>query len=475
MEEKEINITTNQEFLKNDIFEIVRVFFPNQKVDVDFEQNLSDNQITSTATITFEDNTQTQTRVDQMPEINSVLQQKKYMKRYAKLCLYKVCALLTKKDLPWGSLTGIRPTKIGYELIENGIDKTILREILMRDFFISAKKAKLVSDTINNQNCIIKNDHLVDIYITIPICPSRCSYCSFISSEYNAVEKIIPDYIQALIKEIRAMKKLIFDKALVVRTIYIGGGTPSVLSAQQLNQILDELSYPVNEFTVECGRADTITDEKLAVLKSHGVTRICINPQTFCKKTLKLIGRKVEPEQIFEKYVMALKYNFIVNMDFIAGLPGESLTTFKHTINTAMDLEPHNVTIHTLSYKHGSVLMQQGLQQSTESVVSQMVEYAYDKLSEHGYKPYYIYRQKNQAEALENVGYAKPDTVCMFNIDSMEETTSILACGANAISKRVFDHDGRIERCCNVKMIQDYIARIDEMIKRKEDLFDLKN
>ena len=155
MEEKEINITTNQEFLKNDIFEIVRVFFPNQKVDVDFEQNLSDNQITSTATITFEDNTQTQTRVDQMPEINSVLQQKKYMKRYAKLCLYKVCALLTKKDLPWGSLTGIRPTKIGYELIENGIDKTILREILMRDFFISAKKAKLVSDTINNQNCII--------------------------------------------------------------------------------------------------------------------------------------------------------------------------------------------------------------------------------------------------------------------------------------------------------------------------------
>ena len=172
---------------------------------------------------------------------------------------------------------------------------------------------------------------------------------------------------------------------------------------------------------------------------------------------------------------MALKYNFIVNMDFIAGLPGESLTTFKHTINTAMDLEPHNVTINTLSYKHGSVLMQQGLQQSTESVVSQMVEYAYDKLSEHGYKPYYIYRQKNQAEALENVGYAKPDTVCMFNIDSMEETTSILACGANAISKRVFDHDGRIERCCNVKMIQDYIARIDEMIKRKEDLFDLKN
>lgn len=475
MEDKErITIETNQEFLKNDIFEIVRVFFPENKVDVDFQQELTDELIVSKATITFDNNTRTEVRNDTKPQINSMIQQKKYMKRFAKLCLYKACAYLTKKDLPWGSLTGIRPTKIGYELIENGIDKTILREILMRDFFISPKKAKLVSDTINNQSCIIRNDHLVDIYINIPICPSRCSYCSFISSEYKAVEKIVPDYIQALIKEIRAMKKLIIDKALVVRTMYIGGGTPSVLSAEQLDMLLDELAYPVNEFTVECGRADTITDEKLDVLKKHGVTRICINPQTFCKKTLKLIGRKVEPQEIFEKYVMALKRNFVVNMDFIAGLPGESLTTFKHTINTAMELEPHNVTIHTLSYKHGSVLMQEGGVQQSEKIVADMVEYAYDKLSQHGYKPYYIYRQKNQAEALENVGYAKKDTVCVFNIDSMEETTSILACGANAISKRVFDEGGRIERSANVKMIQDYIARLDEMIQRKVDLFDMK-
>lgn len=470
MTQDNINITTNQEFLKCDIFEIVRMFFSDEEVVVNFNQTIDTDTIISHATITYKNQTHSEQRIDKYNGFDSKLQEKKYLKRYAKLCLYKVCSYLSKKDLPWGSLTGIRPTKIGYDLLENGIDKTILKEILMRDFYISSQKAKLVCETINNQNCIIKNDHLVDLYINIPICPSRCTYCSFISSEYARVKDIIDDYLDAVIKELNAVKQMVFDKAYVVRTIYIGGGTPSVLSAEQLNRLLSEINYPVNEFTVECGRADTITEEKLQVLKNHNVTRICINPQTFCKKTLKLIGRRVEPELIFEKYLMALKYDFVINMDFIAGLPEESLTTFKKTINTAIELSPHNITVHTLSYKRSSTLYEEDMPKQ-DKMVAQMVEFAYEKMTENGYKPYYIYRQKNQLEALENVGYSKPGYVCMFNIDSMEETTNIIACGAGAISKRVYDIENRIERCANVKMPEDYIKRVDEMIQKKKDLF----
>ena len=470
MTQDNIKITTNQEFLKCDIFEIVRMFFNEQEVEVNFEQSIEADKIISRAIIKYDNQTSSEARTDNYNGFDSKLQEKKYLKRYAKLCLYKACSFLSKKDLPWGSLTGIRPTKIGYDLIENGIDRTILKEVLMKDFYISSQKAKLVCETINNQNCIIKNDHLVDLYINIPICPSRCTYCSFISSEYSRVVNILDDYLNAVIKELIAVKKLLFDKAYVVRTIYIGGGTPSVLSAEQLDKLLSEINYPVNEFTVECGRADTITEEKLQILKKHNVTRICINPQTFCKKTLKLIGRRVDPELVFEKYLMALKYDFVINMDFIAGLPEESLVTFKKTINTALELSPHNITVHTLSYKRSSTLYEQDMPKQ-EKTVAEMVEFAYNKLSENGYKPYYIYRQKNQLEALENVGYSKPGYVCIFNIDSMEETTNIIACGAGAISKRVFDIEGRIERCANVKMPEDYIKRIDEMIQKKKELF----
>ena len=283
----------------------------------------------------------------------------------------------------------------------------------------------------------------------------------------------MPEYLDALIKEINATKQMIFDNAFVLRTIYIGGGTPTVLTAEQLDLLLSNLNYPVSEFTVECGRPDTITQEKLEVLKKHGVTRISINPQTFNDSTLKRIGRKHTVKDVINAYKIALPLDFNVNMDLIAGLSGESLRSFKKSIDTAIELAPDNITVHTLSIKNGSQIMQNG-EKADSDVTEKMVKYASETLSKNGYKPYYLYRQKNQSGGQENVGYFR-EKVCLFNVDSMEETLSVLACGANAISKRIYNLDNRIERFANVKDIREYISRIDEMIAKKQNLFSQKH
>lgn len=399
------------------------------------------------------------------------LHKKSLRKRITKNQFYSILSKELNKTLPWGSLTGVRPTKLARDLIEYGeMKEYLVAELLQRDYFVSKDKAELVANILKNQRCIIRNDNLVDLYVNIPICPTRCIYCSFISSELDKVKDMVDDYLDALIKEIRAIKDIVKEKAYIVRTIYIGGGTPTVLSAKQLDKLLREINFPATEFTVECGRADTITDEKLDVLKNNGVTRISINPQTFCETTLKRIGRKQKNIEVLEAYQKALARDFVVNMDFIAGLPGEKLGIFKRTINTALELYPDNITIHTLSLKRGSVLFDnKDLLQ--EKDIEKMVDYAESTLVKNGYKPYYIYRQKHQLSGLENVGYFRDNHVCVFNIDSMEETNTIIGVGANAISKRVFNLEKRLERQANVKFIKDYIERIDSTIEKKKEFF----
>lgn len=400
-------------------------------------------------------------------------------KNYEKRALYKALSTHFNKSFDWGSITGVRPTKLAYELLEKGTPKYLLKETLQNEFNLAPAKAQLLKEIVSNQNCIIKNDSLVDLFLNIPICPSRCKYCSFISSEASQVEKIIPTYVECLLKELRETKKIINSKNLIVRSIYIGGGTPTVLSAQQLDLILSELSYPSVEFTVEAGRADTITREKLEVLKRNGVTRICVNPQTFCNKTLKLIGRNHTVKEVVEAYALALEFGFDVNLDLIAGLPGEKFSTFKKSLETAIEMAPANITVHSLALKRGSNLTNEAIKSKTTSSfdcappeeVKKMVDYSFSRLREEGYLPYYMYKQKNTPLGLENVGYCQKGSVCIFNVDSMEETCSVLACGANAISKRVFSIENRIERCANVKFIQEYIERLEEMIERKKLLF----
>jgi len=401
----------------------------------------------------------------------TALAKKSLRKKQVKIALYDLLSTVTKKTLPWGSLTGVRPTKFARDMIERGeIKDFMVADVLEKTYRVSRDKARLTAMTLKNQKCIIRNDNLVDLYVNIPICPTRCLYCSFISNELSRVKDRVEIYIDCLLKEIEAIKKIVSNKAYIIRTIYIGGGTPSVLTAEQLNRLLDSLTFPVSEFTVECGRPDTITVEKLDVLKAHNVTRISVNPQTFCEATLKRIGRKHKNSEVLEGYSMALERGLKVNMDVIAGLPKEKLGIFKRTMQTLIDLSPENITVHTLSVKNGA-LLKEDTSQLCDKEVDKMVSFAQKLLFDNGYKPYYMYRQKNQLGGLENVGYFRDDNVCIFNIDSMEETNSIIAVGAGAMSKRVFNNEKRIERQDNVKFIEDYIARIDEMIERKKKFF----
>lgn len=470
-----MKIITNEQWLAQDIFDLMHLFIQDSKLDeekpfVYFDVKCDELNLSKKIKIEFDDDIIEHNEISQLNKYKNELEQKRFIKRSVKKTMYQLLSKKFDKQLPWGCLTGIRPTKVAYELLEEGIDKYFVKEELMKQFYVSEEKAKLVDRTIKNQLGIIKNDKLIDLYINIPFCPSKCSYCSFISSEYKAVEKIIPDYISTLIKEINAVKKIVRENAYIIKTIYIGGGTPTVFSAEQLEDVLKELNFGVKEFTVECGRPDTITKEKLDVLKKYGVTRISINPQTFVDTTLKRIGRKHTAKDVIEAYKLAIDYDFSINMDIIAGLPGESLRGFKKTIQTLLDLYPDNITIHTLALKKGSELVKENVTNENE-ITEKMVEFGQQALIQSGYKPYYLYKLKNQNAGLENVGFFMEKS-CMFNIDSMEETASVIACGANAISKRIYFLDNRIERQANVKFATDYIARIDELIEKKRQLFE---
>lgn len=395
----------------------------------------------------------------------------KYTKRFLKIELYNILSSLTNTKLPWGSLTGIRPTKLFYELKKELGSSILAKNELINTFKVSPQKANVAYEVTQNQTKIEINDNLVDFYVNIPFCTSKCYYCSFISAPINKCAEYVEPYITALIKEINAVKNIINKKNYIVKTIYIGGGTPTALSAEQLDRILSQLTYPVNEFTVEAGRPDTITKEKLDVLKKHNVTRISINPQTFSNKTLKEIGRAHTSEDIIEAYKLALPYNFSINMDLIAGLSNESFNTFKKSLLKTLELEPDNITVHTLSVKRTSKLSEGEGTKGETNEVTKMIDFSYKTLLENGYKPYYLYKQKNMVGNLENIGYTKPNKECVFNIDSMEEVATILACGANAISKRFYSLQNRIERNANVKNLADYINRIDEIIRKKEETF----
>ena len=470
-----MKIITNYDTIKNDLYDVMHLYYPDNEIDdnkpILTHKMLRDkNNVENIYTIEADDGTfdfSEKRVIDQ--KSGDLLDEKRQLKRFAKLSLYKMLSKHFDKNMPWGSLTGVRPTKIGYDLINQGVPPYLLQQALMENFLLSSDKARLVEMVIQNQRCIIRNDKLVDLYINIPICPTRCTYCSFISSQYDAVKDIMDKYLEALIKEINATKKLIQENSYILRTIYIGGGTPTVLTDKQLDYLLDNLNYPVSEFTVECGRPDTITKEKLDVLKKHNVTRISINPQTFNDATLKRIGRKHTVKDIIMAYKLSLKYDFVVNMDIIAGLPKESYSTFKKSVDTLMELAPDNITVHTLAIKRGS-LINEDKPEVTNKLVDKMVSYAESTLHDNGYKPYYLYRQKNQLDAQENVGYYK-EHICLFNVDTMEECLSVIACGAGGISKRVFNLENRIEREANVKDIKQYIDRVDEMIEKKEKLF----
>ena len=384
----------------------------------------------------------------------------RYEKRYAKLSLYNALTDYLGVSLPWGALTGIRPVKFAYN--EGNEWQKVMRD----EMHVSEKKLDIVSRIIDSQKDVYdKTEGNCDLFISVPFCPSRCSYCSFVSNEIGK-EKRLEEYVSALCKEIRAALPLIKH----LRSVYIGGGTPVSLPLDLLERILQAVGDVNCEYTVEAGRPDCIDDATLTLLKKYGVTRVCVNPQSFSDKTLALIGRKHSAKDVIDKFALAKEYGFIVNTDLIAGLTGETFEDFKHSIDIAVGLSPENITVHTLSLKKGSIL-KENCGRLNVSDIEKMVDYAAETLISHGYAPYYTYRQKYMAGNLENTGYTKNGFACVYNVDVMEEIADNLACGANGVSKKLFDGGERIERYGAPKDIKTYIDKIDEIISRKNKLF----
>lgn len=393
--------------------------------------------------------------------------------------LYTSLREQTGISLPWGNLTGIRPTKIAMTMMEQGKSEEEIAAFLQEKHLVSKEKIELGIDIAKREKALLDELHYEDgysLYIGIPFCPTTCLYCSFTSFPICVWKDKVADYLSALEKEIDYIAEAYREKKL--DTIYIGGGTPSSLSAEELNRLLMKVRSTldftyVQEFTVEAGRADSITKEKLQVLYKHGVTRISVNPQTMKQETLDFIGRRHTVEQVVEAFHMAREVGFEnINMDIILGLPGETAADVAATIEAIKELAPDSLTVHSLAVKRASKLShwieQNGIEMlnNTEETMRIAAQGAVDMEM----LPYYLYRQKNMSGNFENVGYAKEGKYGIYNILIMEEKQTIVACGAGTISKRVYP-DGRIERCDNVKDVAGYIERIEEMIERKRELF----
>ena len=415
---------------------------------------------------------------------------KKELHEAFKCTLYTKLSAQLNKTLPWGYLTGVRPSKIAYTLLEKGADREQILEEFTKKHLVSEKKAQLALQVAQTEKSILekmdyKNGY--SLYIGIPFCPTTCLYCSFTSYSLAAYQSKVQPYLEALLKEMKYVSEAMRGRRL--DTVYFGGGTPTTLSAGQLDMLLTELERQFDlsacrELTVEAGRPDSITYEKLCVLKAHHVDRISINPQTMNQQTLDLIGRRHTVEQIEEAFALAGKAGLDnINMDMILGLPGENKEMVQHTLEKIKALAPESLTVHSLAIKRAAALniwreKYLDLQMdNSDEIVSMAADYAHQM----GHQPYYMYRQKTMAGNFENVGYSKPGLECIYNILIMEEKQTIIAMGAGASTKIVFQNEteggqaGRIERIENVKDVTNYIQRIDEMIERKRKFFSENN
>ena len=400
-------------------------------------------------------------------------------KNVIKKLFYQMLVGRTGHELPWGSLTGIRPTKIALSRLEDGWKEDDIRRFMKETYMTSDEKINLSVEIAAREKRLmepINYDSGYSLYVGIPFCPTTCLYCSFTSYPISKWKGRTGLYLEALFKELEYTAEKMKGRPL--DTIYFGGGTPTSLPAEDIDAILCKLEQlfdtkNVLEFTVEAGRPDSITEEKLKVLASHGISRISINPQTMNQKTLDLIGRRHTVENVKEKFHMARALGFDnINMDLIMGLPGEDLDDVKHTLEEIEALKPDSLTVHSLAIKRAARLnmFKEEYADLKISNTPEMIALSEACARRMGMEPYYLYRQKNMAGNFENVGYSLPGKACLYNILIMEELATIVACGAGTTTKVVFPSENRRERCENVKEVEQYISRIDEMIGRKEKI-----
>ena len=462
---------SNEEYL-NDLMELVRPFESRTDVDLKLDVDYFRQKNAIRISIYSDSFDNFQKHYTFSIKSKDELERKRKEKRFLKIAIYRTLSFLTGVNLPYGCLTGIRPTKLFLEIQNDFKDYGKgAREVFIDDYSVSEGKVNLVEKIVNVQAPIRnKSSKEYDVFVFIPFCPTRCAYCSFVSLPIDKQRKLVEPYVECLIRELEQTKELIRSKKWKIRAVYVGGGTPTSIGAQALDRVLEYCHFGAREFTVEAGRPDTIDEDIVAVMQKHGVTRVSVNPQTFNDKTLEIIGRRHKSVQTYNAY-MLVRDKFDVNMDLIACLPDETFEDFKRSVDIAVALNPANITVHTLYMKKGSALKQGGYDNTDFETASKMVDYAYSKLTESGYEPYYMYRQKYTSGNLENVGYAKPNKACIYNVDIMEEDTSIIANGANAISKKWNKKRNLITRCANYKEPLEYVKHIDEMMKRQHDFW----
>ena len=394
---------------------------------------------------------------------------------------YYLAALPHLEKVPaWGALSGVRPTKISTKhLLEGGTPASA--DKLFRDaYFVTEDRRRLALDcsdsTVKAASLLQEGD--ISLYIGIPFCPTRCSYCSFVSRTVGKHTELLDPYLEALEKEMRHTGKLLANSGKQVRTIYIGGGTPTTLSASQMARLLDGVADAFDlsrctEFTVEGGRPDTLDAEKLQTIRRHGADRMSINPQTMEDPVLRACGRPHTAQDVLRAYAEAVDAGFkAINMDLIAGLPQDSLDGFRRSLDAVAALDPANITVHTLALKKGADLFEKREGLSPAEAVSRMVEYANETLRNLGYKPYYLYRQKYMSGSFENVGWSRDNLDCLYNIYMMEELHTIVSLGGGGMNKVNFA-DGSLRRFHNPKFPEQYIEQLDSVLAQKEELFRL--
>ena len=402
------------------------------------------------------------------------------VQRALKQSFYNAGAALLGHDLPWGSLTGVRPTKLPTKALLEGATPAQAKKELEKTYHVSPFRAGLATDCAGESVKAVQSlqPDEVSLYIGVPFCPSRCVYCSFISAAVDKCLPLVEPFVEALCREIQATGALLRDTGRAVRTVYMGGGTPTTLTAGQLDAVLTALDryLPLDrctEFTVEAGRPDTITPDKLAVLACHRVDRVSVNPQSMDDGVLERMGRPHTGADIRRAYGQVRSAGtFAVNMDLIAGLPGDSPEGFARSLQAVMDMAPENITVHTLALKKGARLMENPEELPTDGDVESMLDNAWAALREAGYSPYYLYRQKYMSGSFENVGWAKPGFSSLYNIAMMEELHTILALGGGGVTKLVYPGTGKIERVSNPKYPQEYLRDVDKILEEKAALAD---
>jgi oxygen-independent coproporphyrinogen-3 oxidase len=451
---------------------IVRVFFPGCQITYEEEAELciwcqtEEEDDTFTCHVRLQDDAgRTETAKEQIL--------KPYEGKKKQSCLYRaiftVLSQYTGRKPPWGILIGVRPVKLLQNMLGEGWSKAQVEEILSKEYLVSQEKIGLLFTILEVQQPImgsfLKNNY--SLYISIPFCPTKCSYCSFVSHSVEGAGHLIGPYLEKLSEELCQLGQLAKENDLCLDSIYIGGGTPTILTPLQLDGLLDTVAshFPVKisrEYTVEAGRPDTIDEEKLWIMRKRGVNRISINPQTMNDETLRLIGRRHSAKETVKAFYMARRVGFDnINMDLIAGLPQESCEMFANTLDKVLELDPESLTVHTLSMKRGSKLSQGSHNMDQEPIAAHMLTHLEKRIKQTSYLPYYLYRQKNMKDSLENTGYCKEGKECIYNIAAMEEAETILAAGAGAVTKIVCQKSGKIDRIFNFKFPYEYNRQID--------------